>query len=142
MGAHLRVVPRVLDDVARVRGRDADHLGDVQRRAAAEADDAIGSVRLEGRRALHHLAGGRIAEHAAEHRDLEALQVAAELGQHRQRRQRLVGDDQRALQPLLRRCGPTSLRAPAPKTMEVGKEKLDRLMVGRRLAVRAQMISK
>ena len=37
---HLRMVPRVLEDVARVRRHQRDRLGDVERRAAAEADDA------------------------------------------------------------------------------------------------------
>ena len=100
-GPHLRVVPHVLEDVALVRGGDADHLGHVERRAAAEADHAIGAMRLEGGRARHHLAGGRVAEHAGEHGHLQPRQMGLELGQHRQRGQRLVGDDQRALEALL-----------------------------------------
>ena len=44
------LVPHVVEHVAVVHRHQADDLGHVERRAAAEADDAIGAVRLEGRR--------------------------------------------------------------------------------------------
>jgi hypothetical protein len=100
-GTHLRVVPDVFDDVAVVHRHQRHDLRDVERGATAEGDHAVGTVRLERRRAGHHLAGGRVAEDAVEHADVQPAQVAAEFGQHRQRAERTVGDDQRALQPLL-----------------------------------------
>ena len=86
------------------RGRDhADDLGDVERRAAADADDGVGAVRAERRRAGHHLARRRVAEHAAEDRRREpgGREVGRQLGDDRQRREALVGDDERALQAAL-----------------------------------------
>jgi hypothetical protein len=98
---HLRMVPHVLDHVAVVHRHQRDHLGHVERGAAAEADHAVRPVRLERRRTGHHLARGRVAEDAVEHGDVQALQVGAELGQQRQLGERAVGHDQRALQALL-----------------------------------------
>jgi hypothetical protein len=100
-GAHLRMVPDVLEDVAFVRGGHADHLGHVQRRAPAETDDAVGVVRLVGRRTVHHLAAGRVAEHAGKHGHVQPVEMGPEFGQHRQGAERAVGDDQRALETLL-----------------------------------------
>ena len=57
---------------------------------------ASAAVCLERRRAGHHLARRRVAEHAVEDRHVEVREMAAELGQHRQRGERPVGDDQRA----------------------------------------------
>ena len=96
-GAHLWVVPHVLQDVARVGGHNADHLGHVQRRAATKTDHAVSAMRLVGRGAVHHLAAGRVTEHAGKHRHVEPAQVSLEFGQHRQGTQRPVGHDQRAL---------------------------------------------
>jgi hypothetical protein len=98
---HLRVVPGVLEDVALVHPHHADHLGHVQRGAAAEADHAVRAVLPERLRAGHCLARRRVAGHAVEDRRIEAAEVAAELGQHGQRGQRAVGDDQGPLAPRL-----------------------------------------
>ena len=100
-GSYLRMVPHVFEDVALVRGGDADYFGDVERRAAAEADHAIRAMGLERGRSLHHLAGGRVAEHAGEHGHLQPRQMGLELGQHGQRAQGLVGDDEGPLEALL-----------------------------------------
>jgi hypothetical protein len=94
------MVPDVLEHVTRVHRHHADDLGDIECRAAAEADDAVGVVRLEGGCAGHHLARGRVAEHTVEHCDIETIEVAAELRQHRQRGECLVSHDQRTLQAL------------------------------------------
>ena len=61
---HLRMVPRVLEDVARVLGHQRDRLRDVERGAAADADDAVGTMRTKRCGALHHLAAHRIAADA------------------------------------------------------------------------------
>jgi hypothetical protein len=37
-----------------------DHLGHVERRAAAEADDAVGAIRFERGRTRHHHRAGRL----------------------------------------------------------------------------------
>ena len=79
----------------------ADDLGHIERGAAAETDHAIGVVGLESRSAGHDLGAGRIAEHAVEGGDLQTTEVRLELGHHRQRSQRAIGDDQRALAALL-----------------------------------------
>jgi hypothetical protein len=92
------MVPRVFEDAALVRGHQRHRLGDIQRRAAAEADDAIGAVGLEGRHAVVDLLLHRVAEDAAVDGRIQALQRRLELRQHRQRGEALVGDDERALQ--------------------------------------------
>ena len=78
----------------------SDHLGHVERGTAAEPDHAVGTVRLVRGGAGHHLGTRRIAEHAVEHGDIQAAEMGLELGHHRQRGQRAVGDDQRSLQAL------------------------------------------
>ncbi len=67
-GARRRCVPRVVEHVALVHGHHGHRLGDVERGAAAEADDRVGAVGPERRRAGHHLRRRRVAEHAVEHR--------------------------------------------------------------------------
>ena len=97
---HLRVVPHILQHVAIVHGHHAHHLGHVQRRAAAKADHGVGAMGLERRRASHHLCAGGVAKDTIKHADGQACRVCQqglELRHHRQRSQRAVGDDQRAL---------------------------------------------
>ena len=84
---------------------DAYHLGHVQCSAAAKADHAIGVMRLVCGCAVHHLAAGRVTEHAGKHRHVEPSQVGLELGQHRQRAQRPIGHDQRAFAADLKQMG-------------------------------------
>jgi len=71
-----------------------------KRRTAAEADDAIGAVGLVGSGSIHHLRGGGVAMNAAVDGHVQVAQMGAELRQHRQGRQRAVGDDQGALAAL------------------------------------------
>ena len=93
---HARMVPDVLQHIPIVRGHQPDDLGHIQRGAAAEADHAVGTVRLEGRGAGHDHRARRVAVDAVEDGDMQLGQLRAELGQHRQRGQSAVGDDQRA----------------------------------------------
>ena len=43
---HVRMVPCVFEDVARMRRHQRDRLGDVERRAAAQADHRVGACAL------------------------------------------------------------------------------------------------
>ena len=61
-----------------MRGHQRDRLGDIQCRAAAEADDRVGPMRVERRRPVGHLAAHRIAADVGEHRDLESRAVRPE----------------------------------------------------------------
>ena len=70
-------------------------LGDVERRAAAQADHRIGVVRLVRGGALLHLAADGIAPDLGEDGDVEARQRRDEIGEQRQRRDPAVGDDER-----------------------------------------------
>lgn len=97
-----------------MRGGHAHHLGDVQRSAATETNDAVGSMRFVGGRAIHHLAASRVAEHTGKHRNVESAEMGAEFGQHRQGAERAVRDDERALETLLQQvCGDLLARAGA-----------------------------
>ncbi len=80
---------------------ERDRLRDVQRRAAAEPDDRIGVVRLEGLHAIGDLLLGGIAVDPGIDLHREPVEPRAEVLQDRQRCQPLVGDDQRALHALL-----------------------------------------
>ena len=55
------MIPGVLEDVALVPRHERHRLGDIERRAAAEADHAVGLVCLEGPRAFFHLPARRVA---------------------------------------------------------------------------------
>ena len=92
------LVPGVLQNVALMGGGQADHFGYVECRTAAKTDHAVGLVCLKSGAARHRLAAGRVAEHAGEHRHLQPRQMGSEFCQYGQRRQRPVGDDQRAFQ--------------------------------------------
>jgi uncharacterized protein (DUF2345 family) len=71
-------------------------------------------MRFVGRRTIHHLAAGRVAEHAGKHGHVEPAEMGAEFGQHRQGAERAVRDDQRALETLLQQvCGDLLARAGA-----------------------------
>ena len=79
------MIPRVLKHVARMHGHQRDCLGDVERRAAAEADDRVGAmVRAEGGDAVLDLAPGRVAPDLRIDGDLEAFHPGAEFLQQRQ----------------------------------------------------------
>jgi hypothetical protein len=102
------MIPRVLEHVAVVARHHHHRLGDVERRAAAEADDRVGVVGPCGRAAGHRLRAGRIAGDAIEHRDVEAgvAQRRDERMSDRQLRQCAVGDDQRAREPFFAQVRP------------------------------------
>ena len=70
--AHLRVIPRILEHVAVVRGHERDGFGDVERRAAAESDHGVGAMVLERGSAARRLAGDRIAPDVGIDGDVEA----------------------------------------------------------------------
>ena len=99
--AHLRMIPGVFEHVARVRRHQRDRLGDVERRAAAEADDRIGAMRAVRRDAVIDLALDRVAPDVRNRPRRRGRQVGDELREQRQRRDAAVGDDQRPLQALL-----------------------------------------
>ena len=94
-----------------------------QRRAAAKADHAISVVCLEGGSAVHHLAAGGVAEHAGENGYVKPAQVRPELGQDGQRRQRLVGHDQRALATDFLQMGGHELARAGSETDRCGEGK-------------------
>ena len=75
------------------------------------------------------LAADRIAPDFRVHGDVEARQVGDERLQQRQRRDAAVGDDQRPANAVFGEMRGTSLRAPAPKWMVVGKLKREMVMV-------------
>ncbi len=77
-----------------------DRLGDIERRAAAQADHRIGVVRLVRGRALLHLAADGIAPDLGENADIETRQRRDEVREQRQRRDPAVGDDERPLDAL------------------------------------------
>ena len=94
--AHLRVVPRIFEDVTVMRCHERDGFGDVEGRAAAETDHGVGVMVLEGDRPAHCLARDGVAPDVGIHGDVETGQVGDERFQHRQRRDAAIGDDQRA----------------------------------------------
>ncbi len=119
--AHLRMVPRILEDVAVVVRHQRDGLGHVQRGAAADADDRIRAMRLVRGRAGHHLAAHRVAEDLREHADGETGQVGDQRGEQRQRGDAAIGDQQRARDALrLQVVGDELARAGAE--MDGGRE--------------------
>ncbi len=77
---------------------------------------------------------GRVAEDAVEHRDVQAGQVAAELGHHRQRGQRVVGDDQRALAAGVEQVACHQLARAGAELDVVGKEKRVMVIASRAVA--------
>ena len=76
--AHIRLVPDVFQNVASVRGGNADHFGNVQRGTTAKTDDAIRLVHLVGRSTFHHLAAGRIAKDPSKDGHIEPGQMRLE----------------------------------------------------------------
>jgi hypothetical protein len=94
---HLRMVPGVLEHVARMHRHQRDDLRYVESGSAAETDHRIGTVRAIGIDTGAHLRCDRVSLDAGIHADLKSGKRAAEIGEHRQRREALVGNDQRAL---------------------------------------------
>jgi hypothetical protein len=94
---HLRMVPRILEDIARMPGHHQHRLRDVERGAAAEPDHRIGAMVAERSAARHRLRARRIAPDAVEHRDIESgrAQRGNEAARDRELCQRAIGDDQR-----------------------------------------------
>ena len=90
------MIPRIFEDIAVVVRHQRNGLGDVERRAAADADDGVRAMGLERGCAGHHLAAHRIAEDVREHRDVEAGQVGEQCAEQRQRGDAAIGDQQRA----------------------------------------------
>jgi hypothetical protein len=110
----------------------------LERRAAAQADDAVGAVRAEHRGAVHHLPRRRVAGHPRVHRDLQARQQRTELGEHGERFQRLVGDDQRTGEPAIAQVRRHFLAGAGPEADGGGEGKARQ----RHVLVALQMISK
>ena len=77
-------------------GCHAHNFGHIKRCAASETNYAVGLVRLECIRAVHHLAAGGVAKDTREHRHIEAAEMRQKFGQHWQGGQRPVSDDQGA----------------------------------------------
>ena len=109
------------------RRHQRDRLGDVERRAAAQADHRVGAVRLVGGDAFVDLASDRVAPDAGEDADVEADSDAtksASSGSGAMPRSVTMSG---RLTPSALRWSATSARAPGPKWMMVGK--LNREMV-------------
>ncbi len=81
--ARLRVVPRVLENVAGVYHHQRDGFCDIERGSATDSDDAVGAVRVVGRHAFHDLAADRVSQDARENAVFHGAQIAQERGEHR-----------------------------------------------------------
>ena len=92
---HLRVIPRVLENVARMRRHHRNRLRDIERSPSADTDDAVGVMRAIRPRTLHHLASHRVAPDAGKDGMLDACKLALESGENRQRGKAPIGHDQR-----------------------------------------------
>jgi hypothetical protein len=89
------MIPRIFEDVARMIRHQRDRLCDVECRAAADADHAIGLVRAERIRTLHHLASNRIAANARKDCMLHTGEPGDEARKHEQSGQPAIGDHER-----------------------------------------------
>ena len=76
---NLRMVPRVFEDVAGMRGHQRNSLRDIERCAAAHPDHRVGVVRLVRRDALVHLTAHRVAPDARKDGNAQAGQRVDEL---------------------------------------------------------------
>src|SRR5207249_3487568 len=93
---HIRMIPGVLENVARVRRHQGNGLGHIECGAAAQADDGVGAVRLVRRDAIHDLASHGIAPDVGVDIDGKAGKAGDEFLEQRQRRNPAIGDDERA----------------------------------------------
>jgi hypothetical protein len=73
-----------------------DGLRDVEGGATAKADHRVGAVRAIRIGTVAHLRRYGVALYARIHAGIQSGERAAELGEHRQRSNPLVGDDERA----------------------------------------------
>jgi len=135
------VVVGVLERVAAGARDHADDLGDVERGAAADADDAVGAMGAERLGAGHCLARRRVAEDAAEDGRVEAGagEIGLQLRDDRQRREALVGDDERALAAALGEVRADELPGAGA---EVDRRRERELGDGHARVISLQMISK
>ena len=90
------MVPCVFENIAVVTSDQRYRFRDIERRAAADADDAIRIMRLVRGLARVDLATRRIAPDLGEHGDFEAGQLAQKGLEHWKRGQRTIGDNKRA----------------------------------------------
>ena len=77
--AHVRMIPSVFDRITGMRRKQTNDLGDIQRRAAAEANYAIRVMIAIGGCARHDLAGDGIALNPSKHAHFQAMQASFEL---------------------------------------------------------------
>ena len=84
-----------------MRRHHGDRLRDVERRTAADADDAVRAMLAVGARARRHLAAHGIAGHAGEHGGRERLEFGEDAGEDGQGGEAAVGYDERARKPAL-----------------------------------------
>ena len=80
----MRVVPRILDDVAIVHRHQCHHFGDVERGSTTDADHAVGLLRAERVTALHRLRRGWIAVHPCKQMHIQSgSEIGDKVLQHR-----------------------------------------------------------
>ena len=103
---------------------EGDDLAAVERRAAAEGDDAVVAAVAQHREAGGDVGLGRVRLHVGEDRGRAARRRASDAeraGGDRQRREARVGDEERPGDAGgARRRRPSSSMRPAPKRMAVG----------------------
>ena len=89
------MVPRIFENIAFVACDERDCLRDIERRTAADADDAIRIVRFVRRLARMDLAMCWVPPDIGKYVDFETRELAQKGLEHRKRRQCSIGHNQR-----------------------------------------------